>query len=204
MPALVKTRHVATITWLGRVPHRDAADIVGEVREVMPLGFDGFAEEVHAGVTRASCSRVTTQHPKGTTIRNVRQLSIVSAEELAVIAARLDLDRIDPAWLGASVVVQGIADFTHLPPSARLQGPDGVTLVVDMLNQPCTLVSRTIELARPGHGKAFKAAAKGLRGVTAWVERPGTLHMGDSLVLHVPGQRPWMADAATADQADLF
>ena len=192
MPALVKTQHQGEILWLGRVPHRDAAEIVGEPLEAMPLGFDGLTGEVHAGVTRASCSRVTSQHAKGTEIRNVRQISIVSAEELEKIAEALGLDAVDPAWLGASVVISGIGDFTHVPPSSRLQGPDGVTLVVDMLNQPCNLVAKTIEDARPGHGKAFKAAAAGVRGVTAWVERPGTLHIGEMLTLHVPGQRAWM------------
>ncbi|MCF7697766.1 MOSC domain-containing protein [Loktanella sp. M215] len=191
MPALEKTEYLGRVTWLGRVPHRDAPEIAGEPLAAMALGFDGMTGEVHAGLTRASCSRVTTQYPKGTEIRNVRQVSIVSAEELAVIADKLGLEAVDPAWLGASVVVSGIGDFTHLPPSSRLQGPDGVTLCVDMLNQPCTLVARTIEAARPGHGKAFKAAAAGRRGVTAWVERPGTLRLGDTLVLHVPGQRVW-------------
>ena len=191
MPALVKTQHVGRIVWLGRVPHRDAAEIVGEPLEAMALGFDGFSGEVHAGLTRASCSRVTTQYPRGTEIRNVRQVSGGSAEELAEIAQKLGLETVDPAWLGASVVVEGLPDFTHVPPSSRLQGPDGVTLTVDMLNQPCNLVARTIEDARPGHGKAFKAAAEGRRGVTAWVERPGTLRVGDDLVLHVPGQRAW-------------
>ena len=191
MPALIKTEHVGRVTWLGRVPHRNASEIVGEPIQSMSLNFDGMPGEFHAGLTRLSCSRVTTQYPKGTEIRNVRQLSIVSAAELAIIAKKLDLDEIDPAWLGASVVVDGIEDFTHVPPSARLQGPDGVTLTVDMLNQPCHLVSKTIEEARPGHGKAFKAAANGLRGVTAWVERAGTLTLGDNLVLHIPGQRAW-------------
>ena len=191
MPALIKTEHVGRVTWLGRVPHRNASEIVGEPIQSMSLNFDGMPGEFHSGLTRLSCSRVTTQYPKGTEIRNVRQLSIVSAAELAIIAKKLDLDEIDPAWLGASVVVDGIEDFTNVPPSARLQGPDGVTLTVDMLNQPCHLVSKTIEEAQPGHGKAFKAAANGLRGVTAWVERAGTLTLGDTLVLHVPGQRAW-------------
>lgn len=130
-------------------------------------------------------------HPRRTTIRNVRQLSIVSAEELALIAADLGLGALDPAWLGASVVVAGIPDFSHVPPSSRLQGPDGVTLVIDMENLPCVEPAKTIDRARPGHGKAFKAAAKDRRGVTAWVERAGTLRPGDSLRLFVPCQRAW-------------
>jgi MOSC domain-containing protein YiiM len=191
MPALIPTDHFATITWLGRVPHRDAAPIEAIAVDKMLLTFAGPEGEFHAGETRLSCSRVTAQHPKGTPIRNVRQLSIVSAEELDAIAAKIGLDALDPAWLGASVVVSGIPDFSHLPPSSRLQGPDGATVTVDMQNRPCQFPAMTIEAAQPGHGKAFRTAAKGLRGVTAWVEREGCFRIGDQLRLHVPDQRPW-------------
>ncbi|MGZ9811605.1 MOSC domain-containing protein [Pseudoroseicyclus sp. H15] len=191
MPALVPTDNYGRITWLGRVPHRDGA-LVCEALEEMRLTFAGLSGEAHAGLTRPSCSRVVSQYLRGTEIRNVRQISIVSAEELAEIAAVLELDEIDPAWLGASIVVSGLPDFTHLPPNSRLQGEEGgATLTVDMENQPCNIVSRTIEDARPGHGKGFKRAATGKRGVTAWVEREGTLQLGEQLRLHVPGQRAW-------------
>jgi MOSC domain-containing protein YiiM len=121
----------------------------------------------------------------------VRAVSLVSAEELARIAEALGLDNLAPEWVGASVVVEGIPDFSHLPPSSRLQGPDGVTLTVDMQNRPCRFPAKTIETAHPGKGKRFKEVAEGLRGVTAWVERVGTLRIGDALRLHVPDQRGW-------------
>jgi len=81
-----------------------------------------------------------------------------------------------------------------VPPSSRLSAPDGTTLTIDMLNQPCQFPARTIAHNRPGQGKGFKAAARGRRGVTAWVERPGTLRLGDRLTLHIPGQRPWQPE----------
>jgi hypothetical protein len=191
MPALLPTRFEGRITWLGFVPHRDRAelDTVGILE--MPLGFDGYGPDTHSGQTRASCTRVVRQHPKGTTIRNTRQVTLVSAEELDEVAERLGLDRVEPGWLGASVVVEGIPDFSHLPPSSRLQGSDGVTLTIDMQNRPCRFPAQTIDAAHPGHGKGFQAAARGRRGVTAWVERPGTLSVGDSLRVHVPDQRAW-------------
>jgi hypothetical protein len=193
MPALLPTAHYGTITWLGRVTQPVGADLIVHGAPVagMALTFAGFAGEVHSGLTRPACSRVRAQYPAGTEIRNVRQLTVVSEEELADIAEALGLDRVDPAWLGASVVVSGIPDFTHVPPSSRLQNESGTTIVIDMENRPCTQVARTIETDRPGHGKAFKAAAEGRRGVTAWVEREGTFRLGDRLRLHVPDQRPW-------------
>jgi hypothetical protein len=190
MPALKPTEHVGTITWLGRVADRDARLASQEVASLR-LTFAGPEGEAHGGVTRPSCSRVTAQHPRGTEIRNVRQVSIVGAEELAAIAAALGLDSFDPAWIGATLAVSGIPDLSHLPPSSRLQGPDGVTLVVDMQNRPCHLPAPVIDAARPGHGRGFKAAAKWRRGITAWVEREGTLRRGEALRLHVPDQRAW-------------
>ncbi len=192
MQALMPTPYSARVVWLGTqaVPVEKLVIRSGPVTE-MPLTFAGYAGEVHAGLTRPSCSRVLKQHPRNTEIRNVRQLAVVSAEEMAEVAATMGLEAMDYAWVGASLVVEGIPDFTHLPPSSRLQGPDGVTLVIDMENLPCQEPAVTIDKALPGMGKGFKRAAAGKRGVTAWVEREGVLRLGDVLVLHVPQQRGW-------------
>lgn len=198
MPALTATSFTGKITWLGRVPDRSTPEITTVSLDEMPLSFAGAEGEVHAGLTRLSCARVTSQYPRDTEIKNTRQISIVCAEELAKIASTLDLDEIDPKWLGASIVVSGLPDFSHIPPSSRLQSQDGVTVTVDVQNRPCVFPAKTIERDKPGQGNAFKAAAKGLRGVTAWVEREGTLRLGDTLTLHVPDQRAWMS------QPDLF
>lgn len=196
MPALVPTDHFGTIVWLGRVPDREAAlasQAAGELR----ASFAGPEGEAHGGLTRPSDSRVLGLYPRGTEIRNTRQFSILSQEELDLIAAEMGLARLDPALVGASMVVAGIADFSHLPPSSRLQAEGGATLVVDMQNRPCTLPGPVIEAAHPGHGRAFKPAAAGRRGVTAWVEREGTLRLGARVRLHIPDQRPWTPLAAS-------
>lgn len=190
MPALKPTEFEARVTWLGRVADRAAA-LDAEPLDAAQLTFAGIAGEAHGGRTRPSCSRVVAQHPKGTEIANVRQLSVLSAEEIAAIAATMGADALAPAWVGASLVIEGIADFTHVPPSSRLQAPSGATLVIDMENRPCHLPARVIEAHLPGIGGRFKAAAKGRRGVTAWVEREGRIALGDVLRLHIPDQRAW-------------
>jgi MOSC domain-containing protein YiiM len=158
---------------------------------VLELGFDGPLGEAHGGLTRASCMRVTDMYERGTEIRNVRQVSIVSAEELAAIAQEMGADRLEPGWIGATIMVEGIPDLTHLPPSSRLQGPGGATLVVDAENHPCTPAGKAVDAHLPGLGPRFKPAATGRRGVTAWVEREGRLALGEELRLFVPGQRAW-------------
>jgi hypothetical protein len=190
MPALIPTAFSARILWLGVVQSRETALSSASVHSLRAL-FAGPEGESHGGLTRLSCSRVTKQHRRGTEIRNVRQFSIVSAEELAEIAQRMQLDHLDPAMLGATIVLSGIPDFTKVPPSSRLQGPDGVTLTIDMENRACTLPARVIEAAMPGYGKRFKPAAQGRRGVTAWVEREGVISVGDEMRLHIPDQPVW-------------
>jgi len=190
MPALKPTDYTGRITWIGRVSDR-AASLAAEPLGHVAVSYAGIAGEEHAGLTRPSCSRVVAQYPKGTEIRNVRQFSVLSVEDLAAIAAKMGVERIDPAWVGASLVVEGIPDFTHLPPSSRLQGPDGMTLVVDMENRPCHLPAKVIDAHLPGVGGRFKAAANGRRGVTAWVEREGVLRLGEMLRLHIPDQPVW-------------
>lgn len=130
-------------------------------------------------------------YPEGTEIRNTQQISIVAQEDLDAIASEIGLETLDPTFLGATIVLRGIPDFSHVPPSSRLQAPSGLTLTVDMENLLCLWPAKEIEIDHPGRGKAFKPAAEGRRGVTAWVERPGALALGDRLRLFVPAQPGW-------------
>ncbi len=189
MPALAPTEQYGEIIWLGTVP--EGGGLRSVAQDTLTLTYAGAQGEAHSGLTRPSCARVKSQWPQGTEIRNVRQLSVLSQEELDEIAQDCGMSALDPQLLGCSMIVRGISDFTHVPPSSRLQGPSGVTLVIDMENRPCVLPAREIEMDHPTHGKPFKAAATGKRGVTAWVEHEGELRVGDTLRLHVPDQRAW-------------
>lgn len=189
MATLEESAYSGEVVWLGHVPA--GGPLRAGAVERLDLGFDGDVGARHFGDLRPSCVRVRNLYDEGTEIRNVRQVTILSEEEMAAIAAAMGLDQLDPALLGVSVVLRGIPDFTHIPPSARLQGPSGVTLTVDMENRPCVLPGREIEAESPGYGAVFKPAARDRRGVTAWVERPGALALGEKLRLFVPDQRSW-------------
>ena len=190
MSVLKPTDFVAEITFLGRVPV-EPAGLSSHPETSLFATFAGVAGEVHGGLTRPSCGRVLPQYPRGTILRNTRQFSILSDEEMAEIAERMGLPTLSPRLLGASIVLRGIPDFSHVPPGSRLQATSGATLVVDLENRPCTLPAKGIEAAHPGFGAGFKAAAKGRRGVVAWVEREGALTLGDSMRLHIPDQPVW-------------
>ncbi|MGR3623351.1 MOSC domain-containing protein [Pseudophaeobacter sp.] len=189
MPVLLETEFQGEIVWLGATPID--AGLSSTAQESLNFGFHGLTGERHSGETRASCMRVKNLHAEGTEIRNTRQLTILSQEELQRIAAEMGTEQLDPSYLGANVVLRGIPDFTFVPPASRLQGPDGLTVTVDIENRPCIFPGKEIEKDHAGLGPKFKPAAKNRRGVTAWVERPGRLRIGDQLRLLIPDQRAW-------------
>lgn len=166
---------------------RDTSLVSGPVDHVK-VRYSGFEGEAHGGLTRASCSRVKLQYEPGTEIRNTRQISILSEEELRQVAENMEVDRLEPEWVGANLLISGIPHLTLIPPSSRLLFSGGVSLVVDMENGPCKYPGEIIEEHYPGRGKLFPKAAYHLRGVTAWVEREGIISTGDEVILHVPVQ----------------
>lgn len=170
---------------------RDAAasDISSARVESVYADFDGLAGDSHRGLTRASCVRVAGQYVEGTEIRNTRQISLVSSEELQQIADQMQIDSILPEWLGANLCIAGIPDFTLLPPSSRLIFSGGASIVIDMENEPCRYPADIIEQHYPGKGRMFVKAAMHRRGVTAWVERPGAIAAGAAVAVHMPPNR---------------
>ena len=151
--------------------------------------YAGLEGESHSGLVRSSCVRVRHQYPQGTEIRNTRQISIVSAEELEIIADNMGLSELKPEWLGANLMVSGIPHFSQIPPSTRMIFAGGTSLVVDLENSPCKYPGEIIDRHHPGFGKLFAKAAVGRRGVTAWVEREGDINTDDSINLYIPPQR---------------
>ena len=153
------------------------------------VSYEGLQGESHSGLVRSSCVRVRHQYPQGTEIRNTRQISILSSEELAVIADAMGIAELKPEWLGANLLVSGIPHFSQIPPSTRMIFASGASLVVDLENSPCKYPGEIIDRHHPGFGNLFAKAAVGRRGVTAWVEREGQINTGDSIRLYIPPQR---------------
>lgn len=156
------------------------------------LGFDGISGDFHAGPTRRSGGR-EPWYPRGTEMRNERQLSIVAADELAIVAERMSLAAIKPEWIGANLVIEGVPHLSMLPAGTLLFFKGGVTIKVDAQNGPCRLAGRSIaEHAGMADIEAgallFPKVAKRLRGLVAWVEKPGSIGVGEEISVRVPEQ----------------
>lgn len=166
-------------------------DITTVSRESVSVSFEGFDGDTHSGLTRESCVRVKKQYQSGTVIRNTRQISIVSREELQTIANAMNISAIQPEWLGANLCLSGVPDFTKVPPASRLLFSSGAALVVDVENEPCKYPAEIIDKHYPGCGKLFVKNAVHRRGVTAWVEREGLISLHDEVKVHVPVPHQW-------------
>ncbi len=157
--------------------------------DAIVLTLDGPQGDCHSGPTRTSDSRTTALYKKGIDIRNVRQLTLLSDEELRDIAQTLGIAEVKAEWLGANIVTSGVPDLTLLPPSTRLQFPSGATIVVDMENLPCSQIAATVGRHHPDAQRLLVKAAIHKRGVTAWVEREGAVKVDDVITLFLPPQR---------------
>ena len=165
--------------------------------EELRLGFDGISGDFHAGATRRSGGR-EPWYPRGTEMRNERQLSIVAADELAIVAERMGLPLIKPEWIGANLLIEGVPNLSMLPAGTLLFFKGGVTIKVDAQNGPCRIAGRSIAqnagMADIEAGALlFPKSAKRLRGLVAWVEKPGTITAGEEISVRVPEQ--WIYQA---------
>lgn len=160
--------------------------------EALDLGFEGIAGDFHAGTTRRSGGR-EPWYGRGTEMRNERQISIVASDELRLIAAGMKLGEVKPDWIGANLVIDGVPRLSMLPSGTLMFFAGGVTLKVDGQNHPCRLAGRAVaENARMADHEAgalmFPKAAKRLRGLVAWVEKPGRVTRGEAVSVRIPEQ----------------
>ena len=158
----------------------------------LALDLGGIPGDRHHGFTRPAGAR-ERWYKAGTPIRSGRQLTVVSSEDLADIAAAMDLPRIDPGWIGANIVVAGIPAFTRLPWGTRLFFAQGAVLVNEGDNAPCRFAGARIAQAYPsrsGLDMLFVKAAKNRRGIVASVERAGAVSPGPVRV-KPPEQTSW-------------
>jgi hypothetical protein len=156
----------------------------------LSLTFEGIDGDRHGGLTRRSGGR-EPWYPRGTVMRNERQLSILAPDELALIAEGLDVAEVRPEWIGGNLLLAGVPHLSMLPPRTCLFFAGVVTLRVDGQNVPCRFSGRSLAshyAERTALDTAFVKVARRLRGLVAWVEKPGTISAGEAVEVRVPEQ----------------
>jgi hypothetical protein len=158
------------------------------------MDYGGIPGDLHFGLTKVSGVR-ESMYPRGTQIFNRRQITVVSVEDCALIAEKLGVERVLPAWLGANIVLSGFPNLTRLPVGSRIVFPSGAGLLCEGENLPCTQPGEVIQRMYPDKQKLtarFVRAAYGLRGIVCIVECPGAVRVGDkaTIVAYNPPQEP--------------
>lgn len=159
----------------------------------LQLDFEGVPGDRHRGWLRGADAR-TPWYPRGTQIRNTRQVSILAPDELREIAARMAVPEVRAEWLGGNVVLAGIAQLSRLPAGTVVFFPSGAALRVEQINAPCRFAGASVAEHypdRPGLDLEFTKAAQGLRGLVASVEREGIVRAGEEATLGIPEQWIW-------------
>jgi hypothetical protein len=169
---------------LGDFPETHITRPVSQVE----VDFTGFIGDHHSGLTINSGDR-TPYYPIGTKIRNYRQVTILSKEEIAETREELGLIELLPEWYGGNLELEGIPKLTRIPPSTRLFFSSGAVLVVDGVNSPCNTIGKTIQQHYPGIKglqAKFISNAKLRRGIVCWVEKCGFITIGDEVEGLIP------------------
>ena len=200
MTRSVARGHVAG-AYRASAARRGADAFVSEPVQVLTLDLAGIVGEMHAGATRRAGPREPWL-PRGTVMRNDRQVTALGAGDLARIVEALSLAELAPEWLGANLLIDGIDDFSRIPAGSRLafggngsgQGrfDGGAVLRVEGYNTPCRRAGRAVARAcgRPEIEFAFVRGAAGLRGVTLSVDISGAILTGDPVVVIPPSTAP--------------
>lgn len=159
--------------------------------------LDGIVGDRHRSWVRDTWQG--DKQPVGTVRRNERQWSAVSVEELAEIAAAMQLDEpLTAASLGANLCIEGVPELSRLPKGTLLKFPSGAELIVEEYNPPCRSMSR-IQASRHSRDSgnkvldtAFSTAAKLRRGVVGVVEAAGPINKGDEVTVVLYETPGWL------------
>lgn len=171
---------------ISRVFVGPAGVTLSEPREGIECGWNGIVDDRHHGRTKPAGGRETYVR-KGTDLLNIRQVTIVSKEELAEIARLIDVPDVTGPDLGANIVLKNIEGLTQLPGGTTIKFPGRETLLVVIgENGPCKLPGVNIHARHPVMPRGeltakFHEVAKGRRGLVAMVLHPGYLYRGDTV-----------------------
>jgi MOSC domain-containing protein YiiM len=155
-------------------------------QEEVEVTLEGFVGDTHYGYIRPADAR-DPGIKRGTMVRNWRQWSAVSVEELQDIAKKMNIEKVEPWMLAANLTFSGIPNFTNLPRGTELKFEGGTILTVECENDPCMGPGREVAAANTDKApQEFVKAAMHLRGIVGVVYLPGKIKVGETVTVKLP------------------
>ena len=151
--------------------------------EKIQCTWNGIKGDRHFGRTKLAGVR-EKYVSKGSEILNLRQVSIVSEEELEEIATRMGVPEVAGADLGANIVLKNLSELTNISSGALMEFSSGAILFIVRENLPCVFPGKNIQEKYPdipGLVRKFPKTAIGIRGLVAIVLQPGNIHKNDTV-----------------------
>lgn len=175
----------------------DAGDVTSRVVDTLIFDEGGIVDDRHHGRQLSAGAR-QLYVARETKLLNLRQVSIVSLEELAEIARILGVDEVTGADLGANIVLSGVQNLSTFPAGINgviTFGGSVVVLYATGENEPCEGPGRAISI-RTGVDvtNKFAKAAMHRRGIVAVVGQAGVIDTSLKAVLHFPAWIDWQSD----------
>ncbi|MCZ6832089.1 MAG: hypothetical protein O7F73_21390 [Gammaproteobacteria bacterium] len=165
---------------------RTGDDLAKEPCAFLQAELDGFVGDRHRSAARRTWEG--DKQPEGTTRRNERQWSAISAEELAAIEQQMDLkEHLSAASVGVNLCFEGIPELSQLPRGTILKFPSGAELMVEEYNPPCLEMGQklaamyTSNSGEPLADTAFSQASKFCHGLVGVIEVAGVINAGDEV-----------------------
>jgi hypothetical protein len=171
-------------------------DFVSKSVETLELSFEGIKGDYHAGLTRRSGGR-EPWYKRGTEMRNERQLSLLSVEEMEDVAQKLEIEEVDPGLIGGNILLEGVPNFSNIPPRTQMFFPSGAVIRIDGYNAPCAIAGESLQTGQKDRDDiklGFVKAAKDTRGLVGWVEVPGAIHVDDEVKLRIWPQELYVVE----------
>lgn len=182
------------VTVKGLYLGKDETKLEKESVSELVLWWNGILDDKrHYGLSKKAGVR-EKPFAKGQIVRNDRQVSIVSVEELDRLAKRMDLDEVKSEWLGANILFQGYPELTSLPPLTLIifREKEDAAIRVYGKNLPCKGPGDVIQAHypnKPSLATLFVESALNCRGVVGWVHRAGIINVGDEAEIILPKSR---------------
>ncbi len=163
-------------------------------KEFVVFKLDGIEGDKHAGFIKNADVR-DKPIPKHVgearvQVRNWRQWSAVSVEENQKIANEIQVEKIEPEWLGANLNFSGIQRLSLIPKGSTIWFPEDTVLTVEGQNQPCVWPGQEIakhytEVDQVHFPSKFVKAAMSRRGLVGTVYRAGVARVGDEIKVQI-------------------